>query len=91
MNDDTVVNYGITITLSIVVIAILIFSLSYGEPNYDRNAVDQRNHKRDRIECESAGGFLGEGGYSRKGTVYSVCHDVDSLIVLNGAREFYNE
>lgn len=84
-----IVNYIIASVVGTIIIAS--FLLEPARSNSDRNAVDQRNHKRDRIECESAGGFLGESGYNRSESIYSICHDVDSLIVLNGAREKYSE
>ena len=62
----------------------LVFILwPYDEFSSERNGVDQRNHRRDRIECEAKGGLL--GGPARDVT----CFDVDSIIPLVGVREKY--
>ena len=89
MRHDQTINHGITIALGIVVIVILTLFLVHDEPDNTHLAVDLRNHKRDTIECQASGGFLGTAGYNRQESIYSVCHDVDSLIVLNGEREKY--
>lgn len=82
-------NWFLATIIGVVTILMLRFLPGFERNRHARNAVDQRNHQRDRIECESKGGFLGEGGYRRQNMVYSVCHDVDSLITLTGDREFY--
>lgn len=84
------INYGLAMISGSACAIILIFL--FLSPSRDevlaRNRVDQRNHQRDRVECTSKGGLLGEPGYLRE-SVYSVCHDVDSLITLTGDRELY--
>lgn len=79
------IDYIIALVIA-AIIAMIFFSGTPGRSSSDKNGVDQRNHKRDRIECESKGGFLGQGGWTQD-SGYSICHDVDSLIVLNGPRE----
>ena len=85
------INYGLTLMSAGACAAILI--LFFLTPSHDevsaRNRVKQRNHQRDRIECVAKGGLLGEGGWTQDDG-YSICHAVDSIIVLDGPREKYD-
>lgn len=85
---DQKMNIGMTLIIVSAIAFILILFLN--TPNWgeveERNRLSQRNHKRDRIECESKGGLLGQGGWTQDDG-YSICHAVDSFIVLNGPRE----
>ena len=90
LDHEQKMNYGLTL-MAIGTVALILILFFLGAPHDEvqaRNRVDQRNHQRDRIECTSKGGLLGQGGWTQDDG-YSICHVVDSLIVLNGPRETY--